>query len=295
MSNQTVSPLGVHLAGNVQGWDAAATEMLDNDGDGIYSVTLSVAANTNALYKFINGNDWPDSEIVPAECGMDDGFGAFNRSFPVTSNDVTIPAVCFAECSDCSSSGLINVTFRVNISNIDLDSTGAFIAGSFNSFSPVAMTAESDSVFAYTASVTTNSLVQFKFLNGANGWEDVPFECGVDDLQGGYNRQISVDQSNIELNPICFATCLDCGTVAVDDIHVGESLITVYPNPTSGLLWVRSDSETIEKITISDFAGRIVYNSTVHSNLLPVDLNQLPDGIYHLQIGESFTFNVVKF
>ncbi|MFM7106449.1 MAG: hypothetical protein ACKOW8_13110, partial [Flavobacteriales bacterium] len=206
MSNQMVSPLGVHLAGNIQGWDPAATEMLDNDGDGTYTVTLSVPENTSMIYKFINGNDWPLTEVVPAECGIDDGFGGFNRSFPVGTNDINIQAVCFGECIDCSSSGLIDVTFRVNIAYIDLDSAGAFIAGSFNAFTPTAMIAESDSVYAYTISLPINSLVQFKFLNGADGWEDVPFECGVDDGQGGFNRQISIDDVDVQLNPICFAT-----------------------------------------------------------------------------------------
>ena len=160
-----VSPLGVHLAGNIQGWDPAATEMLDNDGDGTYTVTLSVPENTNMIYKFINGNDWPLSEVVPAECGVDDGFGGFNRTFPAGMNDINIQAVCFGECLDCSNSGLVDVTFRVNIAYIDLDSAGAFIAGSFNSFTPAAMMAESDSVYTYTVSLPSNSLVQFKYLN----------------------------------------------------------------------------------------------------------------------------------
>ena len=35
MSNETVSASGVHLAGNVQGWDPAATMMHDEDMDGV--------------------------------------------------------------------------------------------------------------------------------------------------------------------------------------------------------------------------------------------------------------------
>ena len=295
MSNQTVSPLGVHLAGNLQGWDPTATEMLDIDGDGIYSVTLSVMANTNIVYKFINGNDWPASELVPAECGLDDGFGAFNRTFPVASSDINIQTVCFSGCTDCSSTGLVDVTFRVNIANIYLDSAGAYIAGSFNAFAPIAMMAESDSVYAYTATVAVNSLIQFKFLNGSTGWETVPFECGVDDLQGGYNRQISVDESNIQLNPICFATCTDCGTVNVDDDRVESPLITIYPNPTNGIIWIRREIGTTDKITLTDFMGRIVYSSLINGNLRRIEINQLPDGIYHLQVGESYTFKVVRF
>ena len=40
MSNQTVSPDGVHVAGSFQGWDPGATPMTDN-GDGTWSHTFT--------------------------------------------------------------------------------------------------------------------------------------------------------------------------------------------------------------------------------------------------------------
>jgi len=36
MSNEEVSPFGVHVAGEFQDWDPAATEMMDPDGDMVY-------------------------------------------------------------------------------------------------------------------------------------------------------------------------------------------------------------------------------------------------------------------
>ncbi len=292
MSNQIISPLGVHLAGNIQGWDPATTEMLDNDGDGTYSVTLSVPANTDMIYKFINGNDWPLSEIVPAECGVDDGFGGFNRSFPAGTNDINIQVVCFNECVDCSGSGMVDVTFRVNIAYIDLDSAGAFIAGSFNSFTPMAMTIESDSVYAYTTSLPINSLVQFKFLNGPTGWESVPFECGVDDSQGGFNRQISVDETDVQLNPICFATCTDCGQVGLENIQ--NSTIAIYPNPTNGMITLMRNSNSNENLKIIDAMGRIVYTSAISKYTEYLDLSYLSDGLYFLNLGDHSSFKIVK-
>ena len=69
MSNEVVSPLGVHLVGNIQGWNPASTEMLPV-GNGIYSITLEVPVNQTAEFRFLNGNDWPLTEFVPAECGQ---------------------------------------------------------------------------------------------------------------------------------------------------------------------------------------------------------------------------------
>ena len=40
MSNEVVSADGVHVAGNFQGWDPAATMMSDDDMDGVYTHIL---------------------------------------------------------------------------------------------------------------------------------------------------------------------------------------------------------------------------------------------------------------
>ena len=101
MSEQTVDPNGVHVAGEFQGWDPAATPMTDN-GDGTYSVTLTVDGNADYEYKFINGNDWPGEESVPMDCGVDNGFGGYNREISLGASDVDEAEVCFAACEDCA-------------------------------------------------------------------------------------------------------------------------------------------------------------------------------------------------
>jgi hypothetical protein len=85
MREQEVSPAGVHVAGSFQGWYPDSTELLDPDGDGVYEVTLEMEEFSVHLYKFINGDTWDGAETVPAECGVDDGFGGFNR-------ELTVPA-----------------------------------------------------------------------------------------------------------------------------------------------------------------------------------------------------------
>ena len=44
MNNQEVSSDGVHVAGSFQGWDPAATQLLDPDMDGIYAVDIEANA-----------------------------------------------------------------------------------------------------------------------------------------------------------------------------------------------------------------------------------------------------------
>jgi hypothetical protein len=62
MTNQTVHPSGVHIAGAFQGWNPSGTPMSDSDMDNIWEVTLDVTANTFFEYKFLNGNFWGADE-----------------------------------------------------------------------------------------------------------------------------------------------------------------------------------------------------------------------------------------
>ncbi len=98
MSNQIVSPLGIHLAGSFQGWNTATTEMTDM-GNMLYSITLPLGEGVLHEYKFVNGNDWLFAENVPGECANFDG----NREFYGPSANTTLPTVCFGECGPCTS------------------------------------------------------------------------------------------------------------------------------------------------------------------------------------------------
>lgn len=101
MSGEAVSAEGVHLVGDFQNWDPAAT-MLTAEGNGIFSVTLPIAGGTYQTYKYLNGNTFEGSEIVPAECGVDDGFGGLKRFFTVPMSSSELDVVCFSQCGSCT-------------------------------------------------------------------------------------------------------------------------------------------------------------------------------------------------
>ncbi|MBX7052057.1 MAG: T9SS type A sorting domain-containing protein [Flavobacteriales bacterium] len=104
MSQMVISPQGVHLAGDFQAWDPAATLMTDIGG-GVYSITLDLPPGVYE-YKFINGDTWGTDEIVPIACGIDDGMGNINR-FVTISADVVLPAVCFGQCNVCQPASFV--------------------------------------------------------------------------------------------------------------------------------------------------------------------------------------------
>jgi len=108
MKQKTIPATGVHIAGNFQGYDPAATPLTET-GDNIYSYSLVAAPGDTLLYKFINGNTFNEDErAITAECGAPNGFGGFNRIYVVPDEDeVVLPAVCFDSCSACPAAGLV--------------------------------------------------------------------------------------------------------------------------------------------------------------------------------------------
>jgi len=219
MANETVNDNGVHFVGDLQGWDPAATPMTDENGDGIFEVTLEAEVGSTVQFRFLNGNDWPFSEAVPAECGVDDGFGGMNRTFLIGEIENLYGPICFGSCADCEpiiNPTTIEVTFQVNMSNESVSADGVYIAGSFQGWTPGTseMTdTDGDGIYTHTATIEAGAEVAYKFLNG-NVWgapeEAVPAECGVENGFGGYNRGFLAGQNDTLLDVVCFGECIDC-------------------------------------------------------------------------------------
>ncbi|WP_048920638.1 alpha-amylase family glycosyl hydrolase [Rufibacter radiotolerans] len=105
MRQQTVAAGGVYVTGNFQAlagygtdWSPASVPMADPDGDGIYTVNLSLPAGGLFQYKFINGTTWTGAEVVPDACGLNDGSGNFNRTVSATAAVNTAPVNKFGAC-----------------------------------------------------------------------------------------------------------------------------------------------------------------------------------------------------
>ncbi|MCB9285861.1 MAG: T9SS type A sorting domain-containing protein [Lewinellaceae bacterium] len=118
---ETVSPEGVHVAGNFQGWNPGTTPLSDN-GDGTWSVDVIVGPNQTLEYKFINGNTWGADEGQPGTpltsgCGVDDGQGGLNRTLAVGEEDTATDFPCFDYCTSCA---MVAIDETVLSQNIDI-------------------------------------------------------------------------------------------------------------------------------------------------------------------------------
>jgi hypothetical protein len=297
MSNTPVAAEGLQVAGNFNNWDLTANPLSDS-GNGIYQALIFVESDQTLNYKFVNGQDWTGAELVPIECGQDDGGGNLNRFVEVAQETLTLDPVCFSSCSACVLEPMVDVTFQVNMSNEIVEAGGVFIGGSFNDFTPALspMTSIGSGIYTYTASVPTNSIVTYKFLNGVEwtGSEIVPFSCGVDDGFGGYNRSVTTDVTDFPIPVVCFSSCEDC-QIFVDEMS--ENTMHIFPNPGENVITITGLNPNEPFIEIHSITGGLVMKiATSGRSNLTFDISSLAAGLYSVitSDGSNRIFSVAK-
>ena len=283
MNNETVSADGVHIAGGFQGWDPAATMMLDDDMDGIFEVTLDLPADSTYEFKFINGMAWDFVEDVPPTCQVE-VTGNDNRFLTIDA-DATEASyhVCYGSCAAC---GMTTVRFRVDMTvESAVSPNGVHVAGNFQGWDPAGSTmtdADEDGIWEAWASFYPDSIEDgmliFKFING-NSWsnpnEALAGEACADDFGNrilafeGENMVLVGDESTLAAP--CFNSCGTCvsptqvtlrvdmttqETVSVNGVHVAGSFQGWSPsaNPLSD-----DDGDGIWEATIGIAPGDIQF------------------------------------
>lgn len=284
MKNETISPDGIHIAGSFQGWLPGTTAMID-EGNHVYSYTLTLLEGSSVEYRFVNGNSASGYEIVPAECSMNG-----NRFFNAISEDSILPIVCFSACDTCQQPEVM-VTFRVDMSDegIVISPDGIHLAGSFQGWDPAStpMTEGNYNVFTATLSLPVGSYQEYRFVNGnsASGYEIVPFDCA-----NGDNRFITVPEVDTILTNVCFASCEPCPT-GVALIDPAKSGLNIFPNPASdevNICFTVSELSTIS-ISVFNFLGEVqtrLFEKTYQpgSQIISISALDFLPGIYLVDI-----------
>jgi len=186
-----------------------------NSIDSIYSVIVPVISGHIYYYKYINGNDWSGVELVPAECGLPDGFGGNNRVNTAPETDMVVDVACFSSCNPCvTSPAIVDVTFQVDMTGQTVSPDGVHIAGSFQGWDPATteMLPQGNGIYAVTVPLNSGEHYRYKFFNG-NAWgfeETVPNSCGLTD--GSNDRIVLIPNNDITLTAVCFGSCNSCGT-----------------------------------------------------------------------------------
>ncbi len=85
-------------------------------------------------------------------------------------------------------------------------------------------------------------------------------------------------------------------TSFINSNYENNSNISLYPNPTSHILNVKSDDELNGDLTILDITGKIVYTQSVNnSNLVNIDVSGLTKGLYFITLTNGDMKSSAKF
>jgi Secretion system C-terminal sorting domain len=212
MSNEIVTDLGAHVAGNWQDQDGGGSEwtpgdspMVDN-GDGTWSLTVSIPAGTYE-YKFLRSDFWNDGN------GTDYGENPFNacgsntnRSFTVVDADVVLPLYCFNRCVPCGNNGL-----RVAVA--EAPSTGIYVGGDYTDplFEIFTALNDYDGNDIYDGVIAVPEFydtVQYRFSDGNNpdgsGYE---FPDGTCINLDGNRSFVFPSDGDFSVLPVVWGTC----------------------------------------------------------------------------------------
>lgn len=188
----------------------------------------------------------------------------------------------------------VDVTFQVDMSIAGADPGGVFLAGSFSDFQNVAMSdPNADGIYTVTVPIVQNTEVTYKFKNGPDGWESINTSIGNNCTTGEFgDRFYSAGEADATLPVVCFAYCVTCNLVGVDDQALAAGM-KVFPNPASDALQVQ-----ISAPEVLDHAQLRLFNS-LGAEVLRLDLGQvqsqtvtipvatLPAGAYRLQLASG--------
>lgn len=272
MKNTTVNGV-VNVAGDIQeaagfgpNWTPTATgnELSDADGDGIWEITFSVPPGVYN-YKFVNGDDgW---ENVPSACANSGNRRLIVDAVPVTRQ------FCFEKCeNECTVEVNVDVTFQVNMVGLAVSTDGMIMAGSFGSSGYPNWNGSADGIKMedpdgdgiWTKTLTLkNGTYNYKFLNGVNGWENVPCACSV-----AGNREFVVPPSAapVTVPPVFIKDCdntFNGNIAAAVTFRVDMSSESLGPGGLflAGSLQAQPWTKNVDKL--SDANGDDIYEITL--------------------------------
>ena len=303
MSNETVGDT-VSIAGSVQGaavgmgwsdWTPGQTVLTDANMDNVYEITFRLPAGTYQ-YKFINGTAWGQDESVPSGCAVNN-----NREVVVSGTaPITVPVVCFGTCDAMCTPPLppIAVTFQLDMTDEIVNSSGVYVAGSFQNPSWVKdtlemMDANADGIYTFTDSIVPGEY-QYKFFNGDCGdpcGETANFEmlgCGVPSGVGGYNRILDIQgmMTDTVLPPYKWNTCE--APTGIEETN--PAFFNLYPNPMNAQAVVEFNNANGEAfdLTITSITGQVMNRvEGIRQNRAVIERNRMASGLYFVTLSNK--------
>lgn len=295
MTGQTVSPDGVHVAGNINGWCTDCTPLTQEGTTDIYSGTVQLDQGWYQ-YKFLNGNAWGNEEQAGYPCAPSNG----NRFLYINDSGVavTLEAVPFNGCNP-SGTGF-EVTFNVDMSSEGTVPAGVVhMAGWHTDWGPdiLALPDVDGDIHSATLRLPTPSdypiEFQYKYLS-APGWgnEETPGPEDSCNSVTGTDRIVTVTNSGDNLYDVFNGCTYNLSTEAFTQNDVkfvydktNRNVELIFENP----------SFEISKVQVFDMNGRDVkrINKPENNTNSLINFQGINNGVYIIRL-ESQNSSITK-
>ena len=293
---------GINLMGTVADWGTGAA-MSDDDGDGIWTITLNLSAG-NYEYKFrIGDGGW-------------EGIG--NRQLTVVADTPQeLPAVCFNSAEPCGpvvAPG--DVTFEVRPGALQLAAgqvmwvMGDFTQPNWQDGALQMTDTDGDGTWSVTVPQVCISSIFYKFRAGTPDGADFTEEtadfsaiggCGVDNGTFSDNRQLVRADGNPVTVCWTFDTCEACAPASVNESTAAAN-VRVFPVPADDQLNVQFEAAVAQRMTVRmvNSLGQVVIEENLGvvfgQKTISMNTTSLASGVYALTINsgsENQVFNVM--
>ena len=278
MSLEETHPEGVYLAGGDLGQEGYLMD--DSDGDDVWVTTIPLMIGSTIKYKFRNQpsfGTWngfePTAGLVAGDCAT----GQYNdRYLTVPDVETVLDTVCYGACIGCEFLNFVNVTFAVNMNDIDTDPAGPHLSGeSFPEPGLPMLDPDGDDIWTITVEQPPGALLKYKFANGpvpnwAGNWENVPSACQSEDPDNT-DRWVMVGETDTMVDTVCFGSCENCITNYPVDVTFNLDMSTATSFDGSEQPYVFGSYNNWDNFTsptmLSDDDGDNVFTGTV-ANLM---------------------------
>ena len=284
----------VFVAGSFQDpmWQPMNGALSDDDGNGVWAATFDVVPG-EYQYKFGIGNDWGNNEggAGIADCSTDD-----NRTITVTEGDNPTVVYVYNSCAESNipvegdaPDGLVEVIFSVDMTG-QTGVDAAFVAGSFQGWMPgdgALDDTDGNGIWRRSYRLMPGTNFQYKFGIGSdwgNNEGDGLADCGLDDGNGGFNRDFTIPEDAEETIYLSFEynSCMAVDVTSTDNVSTLGN-VRVAPNPMGAFTRISFGNVGNDRhdVSLVNMAGQTVRTyQGIRGNQLDVERGNLAPGLY---------------
>lgn len=274
------------INGTFNNWCGGCFVMTDANGDNIWEGTTVLEEGT---YEFKYAYDsWAGSEqLTPGDvCTITNG-SFTNRILNVTA-DIVLPVVCWASCVDCGGTATpVDVTFQVDMSQYLGSFTTPEVNGTFNNWcggcAPMS-DANGDNKWELTIPLIPGTY-EYKFaFDSWLGQENLIAGSTCTVTNNGFTNRVITAIDAETLPAVCWESCELC----IDFVNENSNTLSVYPNPSNGMVRINSNLALPYNIEVFDLSGRKVQDMKVFQSNTEINLENLSKGAYQIRVSNNY-------